>query len=76
MRATSCHARRRLKEGQESIDELARDVEKLLEKASPDLPDAVKKTELRFHLINALPERISFQLKLSPKKKGIVTVRP
>ena len=60
-------SRRRLKEGQESIDELARDIEKLLEKASPDLPDAVKKTELRFHLINALPERISFQLKLSPK---------
>ena len=60
-------SRRRLREGQESIDELARDIEKLLEKASPDLPDAVKKTELRFHLINALPERVSFQLKLSPK---------
>ena len=60
-------SRRRLRESQESIDELARDTEKLLEKALPDLPDAVKKTELRFHLINALLERVSFQLKLSPK---------
>lgn len=60
-------SRRKLKEGQESIDELARDIEQLLERASPDLPEAVKKTELRFHLINALPESVSFQLKLSPK---------
>ena len=60
-------SRRSLREGQESIDELACDIEKLLEKTSPDLPDAVKKTELRFHLTNALPERVSFQLNLSPK---------
>lgn len=60
-------SRRRLKEGQESIDELARDIERLLDKASPDLPNDVKKTELRFHLINALPERVAFQLKLLPK---------
>ena len=39
-------SRRQLKEGQESIDELARDIEKLLDKASPGLPDDVKKTEL------------------------------
>ena len=56
-------SRRQLKEGQESIDELARDIEKLLD----NLPDDVKKTELRFHLINALPEWVSFQLKLLPK---------
>ena len=60
-------SRRQLKEDQDSIDELARDIEKLLDKASPGLPDDVKKTELRFHLINALPERVSFQLKLLPK---------
>ena len=60
-------ARRRFKEDLESVDELARDLERLLEKSSPDLPAAVKSTELRFHLINALPEKISFQLTLLPK---------
>ena len=48
-------------------DELVRDLEKLLEKVSPDLPQATKFTELCFYLINALPEKISFQLKLLPK---------
>ena len=60
-------ARRRFKEDLESVDKLARDLERLLEKFSPDLPTAVKSTELRFHLINALPEKILFQLKLLPK---------
>ena len=65
---------KKLKEGQESIDGLARDIEKLLERASSDLPNAVKKTELHFHLINALPKSVLFQLKLLPK--GNYTVRP
>ena len=68
LRARDEMARRRFREGSESVDELARDLEKLLEKASPDLPPAVKSTELRYHLINALPEKISFQLKLLPKE--------
>ena len=59
-------ARRRLRDG-ESVDELARDMEKLLDKASPDLPPEARETELRFHLTTALPEKISFQLKLLPK---------
>ena len=67
LRARDELAHRRLREDAESVDELARDLERLLEKASPDLPAAVKSTELRFHLINALPEKISFQLKLLPK---------
>ena len=67
LRARDELARRRLREDVESVDELARDLEKLLERASPDLPQATKSTELRFHLINALPEKISFQLKLLPK---------
>ena len=68
LRARDEMVRRRFRKGSESIDELARDLEKLLEKASPDLPPAVKSTELRYHLINAIPEKISFQLKLLPKE--------
>ena len=41
LRARDELARRRLREGTESVDELARDLEKLLEKASPDLPSAI-----------------------------------
>ena len=67
LRARDELACRRFKEDLESVDELARDLEKLLEKASPDLPTAIRSTELRFHLINALPEKDSFQLKLLPK---------
>ena len=66
-------SRKRLREGQESIDELARDIEKLLEKASPDLPDAEKKTELCFHLINTLLDRVSSNSSCHPRA---VTVRP
>ena len=62
-------SKRKLQEGRESIDEVARDLEKLLDKASPGLPAKVRDTELRFYLINALPERVAFQLKLLPKVK-------
>ena len=48
-------SRRRLREDRESVDELARDIEKLLDKASPGLPPDVRDTELRFHLSSALP---------------------
>ena len=60
-------AKRRLREEQESVDELARDLEKLLDRASPGLPAEIRDSELRFHLINALPEKVAFQLKLLPK---------
>ena len=59
-------SRRQLRDG-ESIDELARDLEKLLDLATPSLSAAVKDSELRFHLINSLPEQTSLQLKLQPK---------
>ena len=55
-------ARRRLREEQESVDELARDIEKLLDRASPGLPAEIRDSVLRFHLINALPEKVAFQL--------------
>jgi len=51
---------RQFREDVESVNELARDLERLFEKASPDLPAAVRSTELRFHLINALPRRFCF----------------
>ena len=60
-------SKRRLRE-QESVDELARDIEKLLDKASPGLPAEARERELRFHLTSALPEKTSFQLKLLPKQ--------
>ena len=66
-------SRRRLREG-ESIDELARDVEKLLDQASPGLPEELRESELRFNLINALPEKVSFQLKLQPKRSYVETI--
>ena len=39
-------SRRRLREDRESIDELARDLERLLDKASPGLPAEIRDTEL------------------------------
>ena len=60
-------AKRRLREEQESVDELAHDLEKLLDRASPGLPAEIRDSELRFHLINALPEKVAFQIKLLPK---------
>ena len=58
---------RRFKEGCESVDELARDLERMLDKSSPGLPAEIRETELRFHLMNSLPEKVAFRLKLSPK---------
>ena len=58
---------RRLREGAESIDELARDLEKLLDQASPGLPADTREAELRFHLMSSLPDNVSFQLKLQPQ---------
>ena len=40
-------SRRKLQKGRESIDELARDLEKLLDKSSSGLPTAIRDTELR-----------------------------
>ena len=68
-------SRRKLQEGRESIDEVARDLEKLLDKSSPGLPTAIRDTELHYsHLINSLPERIAFQLKLLPKVNFVETI--
>ena len=53
---------------------MTRDLERLLDKASPGLPAEIRDTELRFHLANALPERVSFQLKLLPKEDYLKTV--
>lgn len=58
---------RKLREGQESVDELARDIEKLLDRASPGLPADSRNAELRYHLLNALPDKVTLQLKLLPK---------
>ena len=67
-------ASRRLREGRESIDELARDIERLLDQASPGLPGDLKDKELKYHLMNALPEKVSFQLKLLPTQGYISTI--
>jgi len=67
-------SQRRLHEGTESIDELARDSEKLLDQASPGLPAATREAELRFHLINSLPKAVSFQLKLQPPGNYTATI--
>ena len=67
-------SKRKLQEGRESIDEVARDLEKLLDKASPGLPAEIRDTELRYHLINSLPERIALQLKLLPKVNFVETI--
>ena len=47
-------------EGRESNDELARCIERLVDKTSPGLPANVRASELQFHLINALPDRVNF----------------
>lgn len=57
-------SRRKFRAERESIDELARDLEKLLDKASPNLPAAIRDRELRYHLMSSLPEKVAFQLKL------------
>ena len=67
-------SRRKLREGGENIDELAHDHERLLDKASPGLPVELRDSELRFHLMNSLPERVAFQLKLLPKGTFVQTI--
>jgi len=57
---------RRLCEGSESIDELARDIERLSHQASLGLQGDLRDKELKYHLMNALTEKVSFQLKLLP----------
>ena len=66
-------SRRHLHDG-ESVDKLACDVEKLLEQASPGLPDELRESELRFYLINMLPDKVSLQLKLQPKCSYVETI--
>ena len=46
-----------------SNDELAKDLEKFLDQASLGPPAATREAELRFHLINSLPDNVAFQLK-------------
>ena len=65
---------RRLREGCESVDELARDLERLLDKSSPGLPAEIRESELRFYFMNSLPEKVSFHLKLLPKRTYAETV--
>jgi len=57
----------KLRENKKSIDKLARDIEKLLESASPGLSEANSQAELHYHLVNALPDKVAFQLKVLPK---------
>ena len=58
---------RRFREGVESVDELARDLESMLDKSSPGLAAEIHEAELRFHLTNSLPENDAFQLKVITK---------
>lgn len=67
-------SQRRLHKDRESVDELARNLERLLDKASPDLPNEVRDKELKFHLMNALPEKVSLQLKLLPPQTYAQTI--
>jgi len=66
-------SQRRLCHG-ESVDELARDLEKLLDQATPGLPAEVRDAELCFHFINSLPEKVSLQLKVLPKVNYVQTI--
>ena len=67
-------SRKKLVEGRESIDELARCIERLVDKASLGLPANVCSSELQYHLINALSEKVSLQLKLMPQESHQQTV--
>ena len=53
--------RRKLRVEAESINKLARNLERLLDRASPNLPAEVRDTELRYHLISALPDKVALQ---------------
>jgi len=59
-------AQRKFRGDRESVDKLARELERLLDKASPGLLVEIRDRELKYHLMNALPERVSLQLKLLP----------
>ena len=39
----------------------------MLDKSSLGLPAEIREAELWFHLMNSLPEKVAFQLKVSPK---------
>ena len=67
-------AGRRLREGNESVDELAQDLERLLDQASPGLQGNLKDKELKYHLMNVLPDKVSFQLKLLLAQGYIETI--
>ena len=66
--------KRKLRVEAESIDELARDLERLLDRASPNLPAEVRDTELRYHLISALPDKVALQIKLLPVTNFVRTM--
>ena len=59
-RQSACESlsERKLRKSQESIDELARDIEKLLDKASPGLQVVNRNAEQCYYLLNALPEKV------------------
>ena len=59
-------SRKKFIEGWESI-ELACCIERLVDKASPGLPANIRSRKLQYHLINALSEKVSLQLKLLPQ---------
>ena len=59
---------RKFVEGRESIDEVAHYIERLLDKASPGLQANVCNSELQYHLINALSDKILLQLMLLPQE--------
>ena len=67
-------SKRHLHQDRESIDELAKDIEKLLDNASPSLPTKVRDMELQFHLTRAFPDKIAFQLKLLHKQDYLQTI--
>ena len=56
------------------MDKLARDLERLLDKASPNLPIEIRDRQLKFHLMNALPEKVLLQLKLLPTRTYAQTI--
>ena len=56
-------ASRLVHEGSESVDELAQDLERLLDQASPGFQGDLNDKELKYHLMNVLPERYHFNRK-------------
>ena len=56
------------------LNELAQDLKRMLDKSSPGLLAEIREAELRFHLMNSLPEKDVFQLKVSPKDTYAETI--